>query len=43
MARETAEKNKLWIMKPTNQACGRGIKMVTKDSTVKNKKDILVS
>jgi tubulin polyglutamylase TTLL4 len=32
MAREAAEKGKLWIMKPTNQACGRGIKMVTKDS-----------
>lgn len=30
-------------MKPTNQACGRGIKMVTKDTIVKNKKDILVS
>jgi tubulin polyglutamylase TTLL4 len=30
-------------MKPTNQACGRGIKMVTKDTTVKNKRDILVS
>jgi tubulin polyglutamylase TTLL4 len=43
MARETADKNKLWIMKPTNQACGRGIKMVTKDSDVKNKKDYLVS
>ena len=30
-------------MKPTNQACGRGIKMVNKDSALKNKKDILVS
>lgn len=30
-------------MKPTNQACGRGIKMVNKDSVLKNKKDILVS
>lgn len=30
-------------MKPTNQACGRGIKMVTKDTEVKNKKDMLVS
>ena len=30
-------------MKPTNQACGRGIKMVTKDSVIKNKKDVLVS
>jgi tubulin polyglutamylase TTLL4 len=30
-------------MKPTNQACGRGIKMVTKDTEIRNKKDILVS
>jgi len=30
-------------MKPTNQACGRGIKVVTKDSDVKNKKDYLAS
>ena len=43
MAREGADKSKLWIMKPTNQACGRGIKMVTKDTEVRNKKDMLVS
>jgi tubulin polyglutamylase TTLL4 len=43
MCRETAEKSKLWIMKPTNQACGRGIKMVTKDTDIRNKKDMLVS
>lgn len=43
LARETADKHKLWIMKPTNQACGRGIKMVTRDTKVKNKRDILVS
>ena len=30
-------------MKPTNQACGRGIKMVTKDTDVRNRRDILVS
>lgn len=30
-------------MKPTNSACGRGIKMINKESTIKNKKDILVS
>ena len=30
-------------MKPTNQACGRGIKVVTKDSDVRNKKDMLAS
>lgn len=30
-------------MKPTNSACGRGIKMINKESSIKNKKDILVS
>ena len=30
-------------MKPTNQACGRGIKMVTKESEIQNKKNTLVS
>ena len=30
-------------MKPTNQACGRGIKLITKESDLKNKKDTLVS
>jgi tubulin polyglutamylase TTLL4 len=30
-------------MKPTNSACGRGIKMIKKDSKIRNKKDILVS
>jgi len=30
-------------MKPANAACGRGIKMVKKDTVVKNKKDMLVS
>lgn len=30
-------------MKPTNQACGRGIKMVTKETQLKKKKDTLVS
>lgn len=30
-------------MKPTNSACGRGIKMINKESIIKNKKDILVS
>lgn len=30
MLRENADKNTLWIMKPTNQACGRGIKMINK-------------
>jgi hypothetical protein len=30
MARENADKNRLWIMKPSNQACGRGIKVINK-------------
>ena len=30
MIRQNADKNTLWIMKPTNQACGRGIKMINK-------------
>jgi hypothetical protein len=30
-------------MKPSNAACGRGIKMITKDTKIKNKKDYLVS
>ena len=43
MLRENADKSMLWILKPTNSACGRGIKMVGKDTKIKNKKDILVS
>ena len=43
MARENADKHRLWILKPTNQACGRGIKVVTRDSDVRNKKDMLAS
>lgn len=43
MLRENADKGMLWILKPTNAACGRGIKMVGKDTKIKNKKDILVS
>lgn len=30
-------------MKPSNAACGRGIKMVTKDTKIRNRKDYLVS
>lgn len=43
IAQDNAPKDQLWIMKPTNQACGRGIKMVGKDTKVKGKKDTLVS
>ena len=30
-------------MKPAGQACGRGIKMITKETKIKPKKDYLVS
>ncbi len=30
IVRENAEKSRLWIMKPANQACGRGIKLLNK-------------
>ncbi len=30
IVRESAPKDHLWIMKPVNQACGRGIKIVTR-------------
>lgn len=43
MIRENADKGMLWILKPTNSACGRGIKMVGKDTKIKSKKDYLVS
>ena len=43
MLRENAEKGSLWIMKPSNAACGRGIKMVGRDTKIKNRKDYLVS
>jgi tubulin polyglutamylase TTLL4 len=30
--REDCTKNRLWILKPANNACGRGIRIVTKNS-----------
>ena len=30
IVRENSDKNQLWIMKPSNAACGRGIRMITK-------------
>lgn len=35
--REDTEKNKLWILKPANSACGRGIKIITKTSSLPKK------
>ena len=43
MIRENADKGMLWILKPTNAACGRGIKMVSKETKLKSRKDYLVS
>jgi tubulin polyglutamylase TTLL4 len=31
------EKNKLWILKPAASACGRGIKVINKSSTLPKK------
>ena len=30
--REDTEENRLWILKPANSACGRGIKILTKNT-----------
>ncbi len=38
MARENADKKDLWILKPAAAACGRGIKMIAKDTKVRNRK-----
>ena len=32
--REDTEKAKLWILKPANSSCGRGIKVITKNSKI---------
>ena len=32
--REDTEKAKLWILKPANSSCGRGIRIITKNSTI---------
>jgi len=39
------EKNskQLWIVKPSNSACGRGIKIIGKKSNLKNKNNIIIS
>jgi hypothetical protein len=38
MARENSDKKDLWILKPAAAACGRGIKMIAKDTKVRNRK-----
>jgi len=35
--------DKLWIVKPCNQACGRGIKIINKSSKLKNDSGLVVS
>jgi len=40
--REDAEKNKLWILKPANSACGRGIRIIGKTGSVPKKGQYVV-
>lgn len=37
------EKNKLWILKPANSACGRGIKVINKNNTIPKRGQYVVS
>ena len=41
--REEAEKHRLWILKPANSSCGRGIKIVTKKTKHIPRKQYVVS
>ncbi len=36
--KEDAEKNSLWILKPVASACGRGIKVLDKNSSISKSK-----
>ena len=40
--KEDSNSSHLWIMKPVNQACGRGIKMISKKTKIHKKKNYLV-
>ena len=42
-AKEDADSKQVWILKPVNAACGRGIKLVNKKSKIKKKKYYLAS
>jgi tubulin polyglutamylase TTLL4 len=42
-ARDSAPNNSIWILKPCDQACGRGIRIINKKSKIKYKKNYLVS
>ena len=41
--RRNASKDKLWIYKPANNACGRGISLISKQQKVKKKPGYLIS
>ena len=41
--RKNSDSKSLWIMKPCNQACGRGVKVIDKKSKIDFKKDYLIS
>ena len=41
--RKNSDNKALWIMKPVNSACGRGIKVIDKKSKIDFKKDYLIS
>jgi tubulin polyglutamylase TTLL4 len=41
--RDQSEKDQLWIQKPVASACGRNIKILSKDSPIPKKKNVLVS
>lgn len=43
MIRKTSDKKALWIMKPVNSSCGRGVKVIDQKSKLPFKKDFLVS
>lgn len=40
---EERDFKQLWIVKPCNMACGKGIKVVDKNSQVKNKNNTIIS
>lgn len=43
MIKKTSDRKALWIMKPVNSSCGRGIKVISQKSKIPFKKDFLVS
>lgn len=43
LIRQNSDNKALWIMKPVNSACGRGVKVIDKKTKLEFKKDYLVS